>query len=164
MPQAISPNRLQPDTPYADNIAYINDNTDKLISAVNDLGMKRFGGGGSFGGISLAAGAIVSFSVNVVDTKNQYVVNQTVVNPQWQLFIDTDNNYNYLIPNGSLVTDAMKNLQFNWWQTTTVPTGSPADTKAVVYGIMKNNDSVSHVYYLYTEIFLIDSPVSGIFR
>ena len=37
MAEPISPNRLQPDTPLKDNLAYINDNMDKTVSAINDV-------------------------------------------------------------------------------------------------------------------------------
>jgi hypothetical protein len=164
MPQAISPNRLQPSTPYADNIAYINDNFDKMVAAVNDLGMKRYGTG-TYLVQTLAAGASIPYILNIVDTKNQYTLDEIAVLARWQIFVDNNNNYSYLLPGGSSVYGTgLDDASFGWWQTRVVPTGSPTDTKAVIYAILKNNDSVSHDYYVSIDAYFGNSPISGILR
>lgn len=163
MPQAISPNRLQPDTSYADNIALINDNFDKVVTAVNDIGVKNYGTG-TYSAQTLAAGALVALTLNIVDTKNQYTTDAIAVTPRWQIFVDNDANYNYLLPAGSSMTSAEQNVQFSWWQTRVVPTGSPSNTKAVLYAILKNNDASSHTYYISVDLYFGDSPQTGLFR
>lgn len=163
MTDAISPNRIQPDSPYSDNLALVNDNFDKVVSAVNDIGAK-LSSTGVFNMITILPGSFVTLSTNILDPKNEYIVDRTTVIPRYQIFIDNNNDYNYLLPEGASLTSAQKNMSFGWWQARVVPTGSPATTKAVIYGIIRNYDAVSHTAFITIDAGYFSAPVTGVFR
>lgn len=164
MAEAISPNRLQPDSPLKDNVAYINDNFDKVVTAVNDVGSK-LSDVGTFSVVNVQAGNRVILTTNVTDEKDEYIADRLSVFPRYQIFIDTNNDYNYLLPDGASISGTgSTNMSFGWWQARVIPTGSPANTKAVVYAIIRNYDTVDHLAYISLDVGYMSAPLEGIFR
>lgn len=164
MPNVVQPpSRLQPDTPLKDNLAYLNNNFDNIVTAVNDIGVKNYGTADA-GAINLIAGAFHFIAVNIVDVKDQYVLDNIAITPRLQIFVDNDNDYNYLYPSGASMTTPLQSLSVEWYQARVVPTGSPANTKAVVYFKIQNNDTSAHTYYVTADFYFGDSPTTGIFR
>lgn len=164
MSEAISPNRLQADTPLKDNLAYVNDNFDKVVSAVNDVGSK-LSDVGTFSVVNVQAGNRVILTTNVTDPKNEYIADRLSVFPRYQIFVDTPDDYDYLLPVGTAIAGTgSTNMSFGWWQARVVPTGSPANTKAVVYAIIRNYDAVDHFAYISLDVGYLSAPLEGIFR
>lgn len=163
MPTPIPPVKLNPETPYKDILAYINTNFENVVTSVNDIGAK-FSQAAAYSTITLAAGTQTTLTLNITDPANEYTVDKLSINPRFQIFIDTDANYSYLLAGGGLLTNEMINCTFSWWQTRVVPTGSPTNTKAVVYALLKNNGASPHNYYITVDAAFTAGPQTGIFR
>lgn len=163
MPTPIPPVKLNPETPYKDILAYINTNFENVVTSVNDIGAK-FSAGAAYATITLASGAKTALTLNITDSAKQYKVDYMSIVPRFQIFVDNNNNYDYLIAGGSLVTSEMINFTFSCWQTRVVPTGSPTNTVAVIYALLKNNGASSHDYYITVDSAFTSSPITGIFR
>ena len=163
MPVPTPPVKLEPTTPYKDVLAYINANFENVVTSVNDIGAK-FSQSAAYSTITLAAGVQTSLVLNITDTSKQYRVDYMSVVPRFQIFVDNNNDYSYLVAGGGSLTNEMINFTFGYWQTRVVPTGSPTNTVAVVYALMKNNGASSHNYYITVDAAFTSSPVSGIFR
>ena len=141
------PHRLQPDTRIEDNLALINDNTDKLISNIGDLGANKTGGFSVT--VNIASGGFYYIVVGVRSSDNfASQVNNTLVWPMLDIFVDTDADYNYILPNGSSLTTGQQQLMVTTRVAKTAETNF-ADEIATVFYQLYNLDTVDHTYYLY---------------
>lgn len=159
MPQAISPNRLQPDSPLKDNIAYINDNFDKTVQAINDLGGKQFGGASY--SASIAPGYMNTQVVDVTDTRNQYVAGNTPINPVVKVYVDVDADDDYLIGFGGSLTSGQADAMISVWVFNGYSTGTVGNFLIQI----ANRDAIdAHIYYVYLNNYAFNTPTTGIFR
>lgn len=159
MPQAISPNRLQPDSPLKDNIAYINDNFDKTVQAINDIGGKLFSGASY--NVSVAPGYMSTAHVTVTDTLNQYTAGSTPINPVVKVYVDVDNDDDYILGIGGLLSSGQADAMASVWVLNGYTTGHIGDYIVQI----ANRDTIDvHTYYVYVNNFSFNSPTTGIFR
>lgn len=151
------PHRIQPDTPDVEKWALVNDNFDKTVQDIADLGAK-FSSVANFTA-TVPAGGTNFGSVSVTDDLNQYVVGATQIVPRVQIHVDTDDDA-HAHPNGSSITAAQKNADI----IVRVDRRPPVGSIAVYYITIRNFDSSSHTYYVSTDLSYNSSPVTGIFR
>lgn len=157
-PGAISPNRLQPDTPLKDNIAYINDNFDKTVQAINDLGASLFNEAST--SVSIASGYTHHIFVPVIDTINRYTPGNTPIIPLVKIYIDVDADDTYIFPIGSSLNSSQADSTVSVWSLNGYTSGAIGGYNLDIH----NFSADTHTYYIYVNNFVFDSPNTGIFR
>ena len=155
MAEAISPNRLQPDTPLKDNLAYINDNMDKTVQAINDLGGKIFDGASY--SVSVAAGATATFGVSVIDSKNIYTAGRTPILPVIKTYVDNNNDDDYIL---GISTSSVAPYMVSVWSYYGYIPGAIAVWVVHIH----NFDASSHTFYNTLNNYAFSTPATGIFR
>lgn len=156
MPQV--PNRLQPDTPLADNLALINNNADNAVQDIGDLGAKF----STVGTISatVAAGNMFSFSVGVTDDKSPYSVGNLQIVPRVEAWVDNDRNDDYLFEYGGSLSAEQQNALMSVWVARRPNPGNVAQFAVQV----KNFGALPHTYYFAVDESYMNSPPVGNFR
>lgn len=156
-----TPNRLQPDSSLADNFALANDNFDKAVQDISDLGA-RFSSVASSSS-TLASGTSLQAAVSVSDTANssQFTAGSLQIVPRIKVYVDTDADSNYLLgfSGGSLTTE-QKNCMVSIWPNRTYPNG----TLAAFIIMFHNYGASSHTYYWTVDVSYVQSPRTGYFR
>ncbi len=157
-----TPNRLQPDSSLADNLALANDNFDKAVQDVGDLGAKF--SGNFFILFTIAAGSWSTTTVNISDSRAQYRRDSLPFQPRIDLWVDTDNTdaSNYF-NSGNTLTSAQRNLMVNIVPIKTVIQVLPTDVASYAFQI-RNFDTSSHNYYVRGDDWYLQSPITGNFR
>lgn len=166
---AEAPNKLSPDVPLPDTIALINDNFDKTIQNIGDLGAKSTNIAlVTFG--SVAAGASFNNVVHMVNQNATYsgpIVSATsnisgvsALTAAADVYVDNDNNANYLYPLGSSLTSPLLNVLFSITQSYTTPQGTLATI--VISG--RNKDSSAHTYYFHLRASYFPAIPTTVFR
>jgi hypothetical protein len=152
------PHRLQPDTSLADNLALINDNFDKVVSDMVDLGA-RFSSVGRIQA-SVVAGTSVCITLGLIDTLNQYQPGRLQIVPRLETFVDNDLNDNYLLGYTNSLTTGQQNVLVLPWPQRRPGVGDVADVGVFIH----NFDVANHVYYCYVDESYMASPPVGNFR
>lgn len=154
MPQL--PNRLQPDTPYPEIIALLNDNFDKTATDLADFGAK-FSSGVARYSFTLAANSSFTQAIGVTDSRPEYKAGSVQVVPRMETFVDNDLNDAYLL--------GYVNSQNNSCLANLTTARRPATGNVATYIAQHfNRDTVSHTYYVYVDHSYINSPSTGVFR
>lgn len=139
----------------------INQNFDNISLDLTDRS-GTFSSEGSVSGLVVSAGATKTIEVDVEDVLNQYVFNNLPVVPRVDAYIDTDINDNFRYPAGpSLTQTIIHNVDV---VTLTMETvfNQTTNEKATYFIIIKNRDSVSHTFYIYTQAYYLPAPDKGI--
>jgi hypothetical protein len=155
---AQTPHRLQPDTPLPDNLAYINDNFDKAVSDINDLGAK-FSSVGS-ASFTLATGGLQTITVDVSDVHPQYQANKMQIVPRMEMFVDV-NDDDHIFPYGGSLTLAQQQAVVSVYPQRRARTGFVAMFTVLVYNF---DVSGAHTYYINVDESYFYSPQGGVFR
>jgi hypothetical protein len=151
------PNRLFPDTPLQDNLALINDNADKAVQDISDLGAK-FSSLGSFSVTIPAGQTLYPYTLATINVSNtSYVPGRLQIVPRFAIYVDNDMNSAYLL--GYANSQSNKAVIGTYIQQSP-SIGSVADNAISI----QNMDSVSHVYYVYWDESYVDSPRTGTYR
>lgn len=156
MPNVVQPpSRLQPDTPLKDNLAYLNNNFDNIVTSINDIGGKLFSGASY--SASIAPGYMNTATVNVVDTLNQYVAGSTPVMPIVKIYVDVDNDDNMVLGIPNSLTSGQADAMVSTWVLNGYTTGTVANYTIQI----TNRDAIdAHVYYVYVNQFTFQSPTT----
>lgn len=156
------PNRLQPDTSLANNLALINDNADKSVADISDLGAKF--SDVFFTSITVAAGTWYRILVSLADDRSQYRQGLLPFSPRVDIWVDTDNTDNSLLhnPTSTLTAEQLNCLvTVRVVRTTYVVVPTNIGTFEI---IIKNFGASSHTYYIRGDAWFMQSPISGNYR
>lgn len=151
------PNRLDPTTSYDDNLALLNDNADKTIQDMADLGAK-FSTGAS-GTCTIAAGGWFAFTVGMQDSIGIYVKDQFPINPRCDVWVDTQDDAHYL-PDGASVTTA-QGKTIVVVRTSKTSRNNFTTEKATYFVTIHNLDSSPHTYYIACDNYYQQSSNQG---
>lgn len=158
---AQTPNRLQPDTSLADNLALANDNSDKAIQDISDLGAK-FSTGAS-GSVTITAGTMAYFIIGMQDVQGAYVKDQLPLGPRYDVSIDV-NDSGHFLPDGVSVTSAMRKTVVTQ-RVFKTSRNNFANEKATYVIEIYNNDASDHTYYISVDAYYQQaSNQGGVFR
>lgn len=163
------PHRIQPDTPQPEAYSLINDNFDKVIQDIRDLGANL----STTGIISVTVAAssltsvvytltsqgVTSSSVNQVFTQSPASAVSGIA-PQLDIYVDTDNDITKLFPLGSGLTAGQVAL----YAIVTVSNTGYTNSLGAWFIEINNRDTVSHTYYLHTRCGYFPSGRSGVFQ
>ena len=155
---ATIPNRLQPDTPLADNLALINDNFDKTVQDFGDMGAK-FTNVYSLTVGPVAASSGAATTINFVDSSNQYAAGKVEFVPRVQVYVDV-NDPTYVLPSGGSLTLAQANADV----IVRVAKSLSSIVTAVIVITIRNYDTNPHTYYMTYDASYKSSPPAGNFR
>lgn len=163
------PHKLNPETPLADNLALINDNNDKIVQNITDLGVQNsntitvtFAGvtaGSAFNQIVYLVGSKQTVTGTNVVTTSQNITGNTAMIPAIDLYVDTDNNSAFLWPYGASLTGGINTI-ISVPPTLTYPSGVAG--AIVISG--RNKDVGSHTYYVHLRIAYFPLPTTSVFR
>lgn len=167
---SVPPSRLQVGTSVPDAYALINDNFDKIVQDIRDLGA-NLSTTGSVTFSALAASSVSSavFTLTsqgaISDSANQVytllpVSSVSGVAPQVDIYVDNDNNAAYLWPNGASLSPGQLSI---FPIVTPVVTGYTNSLAAWVI-TMNNRDASPHTYYVKTRCGYFPSGPTGYFR
>lgn len=160
MPQI--PHRLQPDTSLEDNLALINDNTDKTAQDMADFGAK-FSTTANLT-VPLTASSFAWYTLNFIDSTKTYRPGYTQVIPRFRVYVDTNNDNNYWAPGGASLTLAQNSYRLVWYDDYQYD-GTVANAVGRANLQVSNIDTVSsHTYYITIDLSYINSPATGVFR
>ena len=152
------PHRLSPETPYPDTVALLNDNFDKIVSDIGDLGGK-FSTTASYS-VTIAAGGMNTATVGVTDPRSLYVAGRLPITPRVEVFVDNNNDDNYLLGySGSLSADQSNALVSVWIQRR-----ASSGTVATFTIQIKNFGASPHTYYVVADESYTASPPTGNWR
>jgi hypothetical protein len=164
------PHRFQEGTDYNSARPLLDDNFNKVVNDVADLGARQttttsyntgsISAGGSFRHTIAICNPGDTSSFNYVNTPD-YVSGISSIVPSIDVFIDTDNNLDYLYPVGISLSSSAKALAIDAKLDLT-----PADTGAVATVTIsgRNYDTSSHTYYIHVRFSYFPSQPSGAFR
>jgi hypothetical protein len=163
------PNRLQVGTTYEEAMPLINENFDKVVQDIRDLGantstdlvITKTVPATSLDSfvVTLTSKGVASSSVYQVITQKP-VAGISGLSPAVDIYIDTNNDLTKLFPYGSGLTSASRSL---FPIVTTLNTGF-VDSVGAVLIQLNNRDSVTHTYYVHISCDYFPSPAQGIFR
>lgn len=169
MPQNLSPpHRLQPDTPLPDNLARINDNFDKVVSDLSDLGAftTTLVGIGPF---VLGPGLHYAFAINLTDSTNRFPGGIGNITPRAEIYIDgVDDEDTWPILRDEVagaVDGFSDNLVFQLLvsrRSFSSSSGNPV--RGTLIGMIRNDDVSSHVYTILIDSQFVKAAGSGRFR
>ncbi len=152
------PHRIHSEMSEAEKWALANDNWDKTVSDVSDLGA-RFSSVFRYA-VTLAASGVHTQYVGVTDSRPSVIAGKLQIVPRLEVFVDNDLDDNYLAHlGGSLSASQSKIIYF--------PTIVRRPTTGTVAGFLvtlNNWSPDSHDYYVYGDESYMDSPSTGIFR
>lgn len=155
---SLSPNRFTGDATWAQSMSTLNDNFDKSVQAINDIGGKFFSV--ATASKTITAGSVWSLSVGFNDTRNQYVASSTPIIPRIAPYVDNDNVDGFQVGWGASLTAGQALVICTSW----VYRGSSTGNVAVATFQFHNLDSSSHTIYAYVDGAVFASPQSGYFR
>jgi hypothetical protein len=158
MPQI--PHRLQPDTPYPDTLALINDNFDKTVQDINDFGA-RFSSSAS-GSVTVAANSWIALTIAMNDVKGNYTKDKMPLGPRADVAVDV-NDEDHMLPYGSAVTTAM-GMSIVTVRVAKTSRNTSVNEKATVFIVIHNLDAAPHDYFFVSDTFYMDSNIEGVFR
>lgn len=95
--------------------------------------------------ITLAAGVSANFTAEL-EWPNPDVPAVLGAVPYIRIYVDVDGEEDNLFPNGSALTSGQKNLQLTGFLD--LNELNAAENKSTFRGVIKNNDSISHSYYI----------------
>jgi hypothetical protein len=96
--------------------------------------------------LTVDSGEIETFSIDVsLDTPKN-----TLYNVFFSVYVDTNNNANYLYPYGSSLSAGQKALIFTHWDDQRYANMTTGARRYAVEFI--NYDSVTHIYYVYVQV------------
>lgn len=153
------PNRFTAETTYPNLVTQLNDNMDKVVSDVSDLGAKFSSGYASYS-VTIPAGGMHSQLVGVLDNRPQYQPGKVQIVPRCEAFVDTDGDDNYLLGYGaSLSAEQLASMK-----SVTVERRASVGAVASLLIQIRNFGAVSHTYYVRTDDSYMNSPATGSFR
>lgn len=159
MPQ--TPHRIMPDTPDVDKWGLVNDNFDKAVQDMSDLGAKFTGSGSA--SVTIAAGSFFYYIISMRDTAGGYVKDRFPITLRYDLAIDVNDSDHY-IPDGTALTATQRRTL----TTTRILKNSRnyfTDEKATATVGIYNDDTVDHTYYFLFDIYYQQAAnQGGIFR
>jgi len=142
-------------------LAYVNDNFDKVVSDIGDLGAKF--STGVTGSCTVAANNWFAFTVAIQDTIGIYVKNKFPIGPRLDIAVDTNDADHYL-PDGDSVTVAQGLTVVNV-RVSKTSRNNFATEKATYFVTIHNFDVSSHTYYISADTFYQQSAnQTGVFR
>lgn len=148
---------IQPDTPYSDAWARVNENFANIASDISDYGSFRASTGSNGISATVLAGAPTTWNVtNIVTSKTGPLAGlfenkASTITPMFEVFMDTDNDDTVLLPNGSALTTNNKAFRLIWWVAgRTYASSDPDDlvVGSIVWGV-ENGDIPDHTYYVH---------------
>lgn len=140
----------------------INENFDIISQNILDNSGEFSNVGTIAGGFTLSANDSQEIEINIVDYKDLYVANELPVIATLEIFIDTDNDYTYLYPLGSNLTNAIKHgIRVTHYQSRIV-LNQDTNEKATYLINIHNDDSSSHDIYIYFRNYYVPTPEKGI--
>lgn len=149
------PNRLFPDTPLEQNLALINDNFEKAVQDIGDLGA-RFSSVASFSAF-VPAGLLLTQTIGLTDSTNRYVQGSLQIVPRVDVFEDNDADDTYLV--------GYSNSQSATALVSVYVQRRPSGSNIADFTIsILNTDAIAHTYYVYGQNSYVDSPPEGNFR
>ena len=165
------PHRLNPDTPLDQNLALINDNFDKVVQTVGDLGARTSStttvtfasvaaGGGFQQGIILIGPASTTPSFGSTISTAGTDSGASALTPQMDIYVDTDNNAAFLFPFGASLSAAQVNFTFGVVASSTIPTNTLA--YFIINGY--NRDVGAHTYFVHVRAAYLPAAPTGVFR
>lgn len=156
------PHRLQPTTSLTDNLAYANDNFDKLVNDIGDLGAKATSTG-STGAQVVTAGSSLNLRVGILAPIDppSHIYDDGIVSivPRIAVFIDNDNNSAFIHPSGGSLSSDQLLTMVNCYVDFTPATGTLGSFVVTV----KNFGASSHTYYVYYSATFLPKPTPGNF-
>jgi hypothetical protein len=162
------PHRLQIGTSFDQSIPLINDDFDKVIQDIRDLGANLSTVGLlnlTVPATSLVTSVFTLTSKGVVSTSANQVFTQVPaarvsgIAPQVDIYVDVDNDEAHRFPNSSLTSG-----QLALYLIVTVSNSGYADSLGA-YNIQVNNrDAVPHDYFIHTRCGYFPTAADGIFR
>lgn len=154
------PNRFTGDATWNDSMATLNDNFDKVVQDVNDIGVK-FGGQGTTT-VLINPNSPYATLVDITDTRPQYASGNTQIVPRIDAYILNDNDENYRVGTGGLLSSGEAKVMMSCTVAKTPSTG----TNVVATFIIQyyNNDSAGHTIYVHIDNSYMNSPQTGVFR
>jgi len=148
---------IDSNTNYSDTISFINDNFQKIPTTPKEMGIK-YTTTASFDSGSVAAGATFTKVINILnpsETSSSSYVNVektlsaiSLVTPLMDIYVDNNNDPNYLFPNGGGMTAGQQNFHVSFFVSNTSSSGSKLSF--VING--RNNDSAAHTYYFKVRV------------
>lgn len=160
---------IQIGTSQDDAYAIINDNFNKVVQDVRDLGANlsttaTYTATVASGAVDstlvalISMGTTTSYAVSVQTAKPES--NVTGFAPQLDIYVDTDNDDTYLWPFGSSLTSNQRDMF-----PTIVPALIEYDDTLVTWVITLNNrDASTHTYYVHTRCGYFPTGPTGFFR
>ncbi len=161
------PHRFTGDITWSEARPLIDDNFDKVVQNVNDLGAKTTSSktitfssvttGSSFRDtvVILNPGATSSYNYINLTSPETGLLSAT---PMIDVYVDT-NSSAFLWPNGASLTSAQRNLIIGVKKDLTNVDGIAS---FIISG--RNNDTSTHTYYVTFRVAYFPSPPSGLFR
>ena len=148
---------IDSNTNYNDAISFINDNFQKIPTTAKELGI-RYTTTASFDSGSVSAGETFTKVVSILNpsetSSGSYVnVEKTVtaisnITPMMDIYVDNNNDPNYLFPSGGGMTAGQQNFHVSFFVSNTSVAGSKLSF--VING--RNNDSGAHTYYFKLKV------------
>lgn len=165
----IPPHILNPGTPLAQNLTLINDNFDKAVQNLADLGANVTST--ALVSFTLAATSTSAQSVAIISngqstnapyyvTTQQPVASISALAAQADIYVDNDNNANYLWPMGTLLSSG----QLALFTSVTPASARYTNTVGTYIIVINNRDSSPHTYYIHTRAGYLPGAATGVFR
>ena len=166
---ATTPTRLQKGTSLDDAYALLNDNFEKVIQDIRDLGADLSTEG--LHTLTLAAGTLNSFVFTLTsegqasDSAHQVFTQKPVsavtgIAPMMDIFVDVDNDDTHRFPGGSALTSN----QLALYAICNVSNTGYLNSLAAWVIQINNRDSGGHTYYIHTKAGYLPVPAEGFFR
>lgn len=161
--------KLQAGTSKEDAYSIVNDNFDKVVQDVRDLGANLSTEGNY--SITVGATSIVSFVFTLTsqgatsDSVHQVFTQAPVssvdgIAPQIDIYVDNDLDLDYLWPFGASLSSGQQAL----FPIVTPSLTSYENSVAAWSIVLNNRDAVDHTYYVYTKCGYFPSGPTGFFR
>lgn len=166
---ASTPTRLQKGTSLDDAYSLLNDNFEKVVQDIRDLGANISTEGLltlTVGATSLASVVFTltsqgqsSDSVHEVFTQGP-VSAVTGIAPELDIFVDVDNDEGHRFPGGASLSSG----QLNLYAICNVSNTGYINSLGAWLIQLNNRDSSSHTYYIHTQCGYLPVPAEGFFR
>lgn len=164
-----APHRLQIGTEYSDTIPFINDNFENVVQDIRDLGANlstirtqtlAVGAGQLVAATwTLTSQGVTSMSVNQVFTIKP-TSSVTGISPFLDIYVDTDNDANFLFPTGASLTGGLLKLFVGL----SISNSGYANSLGAWVIQVNNRDTASHTYYIHTRCGYLPTGIQGQYR
>lgn len=144
-----------------EDLSKINNNFDNIALDIADRS-GAFSSTATISGVVVSAGGYHLIEISVIDVQNRYEQNRCPMIPRLLTYVDTDNDGSYIWPlGGSLSAAAVFGIDITIFASKIV-LNEVDNEKATIIIKIKNDDSVSHTFYLYADGYYVPAPLTGV--